>query len=248
MPIFEFEKVFDVNDYMLFYSPLLTPETSMKQADFVIKALKLDKGAKILDLCCGYGRISNRLAEQGYTVVGLDNSQGFLDIACAEAKKLNVEVEYVRGDMRQIHYEDEFDAVINIFTSFGFFSDEENFDVLKGVSSSLKTNGKFLIDTINRDWIIKNYLPYTVSVRNETYVADVNTFDPLTSINQTNRVIFSNNKIKKYEFFVRLYTYTEIAGLLKQTGLRAAASYGSFNTDVPYSLNSNRMIVISQKI
>lgn len=248
MPVFEFEKLFNVQDYLLVYSPMLTPEISLQQTDFVIKALNLEKGAKILDLCCGFGRISNRLAEQGYKVVGLDSSQGFLDIARDEAQKLNIEVEYVQGDMRHIPFEDEFDAVINIFTSFGFFSDNDNFDVLRGVSKSLKANGKFLIDVINRDLVIKNFLPYTVLNRNEAYIADINTFDPLTSVSRTSRVIFSNNEMKKSEFFVRLYTYTEIAALLSKTGLSVSSSYGSFSTDTPYSLNANRMILVSQKV
>jgi len=104
--------------------------------------------------------------------------------------------------------------VINIFTSFGFFSDEENYDVLKVISSSLKPNGKFLLDVMNRDYVIKNYLPYSVVKRDEVHVVDTNKFDPIASINLTSRVIFLKNEIKKSEFFVRMYTYAEMVNLL----------------------------------
>jgi len=108
MATFEFEKVFDVQNYMLAYSTIFTPETNLKQADFVIHTLNLDNGAKILDLCCGYGRISNRLSEKGFKVTGLGRSEGFLEIARDEAQKQNIDVEYVKGDMRFLPCKNDF--------------------------------------------------------------------------------------------------------------------------------------------
>ncbi len=247
MAIFEFDKVFNPEDYFYIYSPMITIERSLLQADFIIQALELVKGVKVLDLCCGHGRISNLLAERGYAIVGLDASNSFLKIAREEAKKLRLKITYLQGDMRKIPFKEEFDAIINIFTSFGYFSDEENSKVLKGVSKALKPEGKFLIDVVNRDWVLKNFLPYIASPRGEDYVVEINTFDALTSINLTERILFKEGKVKKTKFFVRMYTYTELKYLLSQVGLRVIASYGGFKMEEPFSLDSRRMILISQK-
>jgi len=247
MQVFEFDKVFNMEDYLYVYSPMLTPKTSLLQADFIADSLKLEKESEILDLCCGFGRISNILAQKGYKVTGLDNSADFLGIARDEAVKLNVEVEYVKENMLSLPFSERFDAVINVFTSFGYFSDAQNLQVLKEVSKSLKPKGKFLLDVINRDRIIKNFMPYVVTPRGEDYVVEINSFDLFTSTSISERILFKKNEIKKAKFFVRLYTYTELKTLLSQVGLEIIASFGSYNINEEYNLNSNRMIIIAEK-
>lgn len=245
---FEFEKVFDVEDYFTIYGPLLTQEVNEAQSYFIEEALSLNKSAKILDLCCGFGRITNNLAERGYSMSGLDISSGFLQIARQEAKNKHLKINYYLNDMRNLEFTEEFDAVISIFTSFGYFYDEDNFKVLQGISCSLKNSGKFLLDMFNREYILKNYLPYVVTKREEGYVAEINTFDILNSRNYSERILFRDGIIKKANFFVRAYTFTEIKNLLSKVGLKVIATYGNFKIDEPYTLNSRRMIVVATKV
>ena len=244
---FEFEKVFDVEDYFIIYGPLLTQEVNETQSNFIDEVLGLEKGSKILDLCCGFGRITNILAEKGYSMSGLDSSAGFLQIARLEAEKKQLKVMYYQDDMRNLEFVKEFDAVINIFTSFGYFCDEDNFKVLQNISNSLKKGGKFLLDMFNREYILKNYLPYVVSKREESYVSEINSFDIINSRNCTERILFREGIIKKANLFVRAYTFTEIKHFLSKVGLEVTATYGNFKIDEPYTLNSRRMIVLSIK-
>lgn len=118
--------------YLSTYIDRLTPEQTTKEVDFIVSTLDLEKGAKILDLACGHGRHSLELAKRGYRVTGVDYSEHFINIAKENAKKENVNVTYTQGDMREISYKDEFDAVVNIFTSFGYFKDDsDNVKVFK---------------------------------------------------------------------------------------------------------------------
>lgn len=248
MTEFEFEKVFGLEDYFIIYGPLLTQEVNETQSNFIDEVLGLEKGSKILDLCCGFGRITNILAEKGYSMSGLDSSAEFLQIARQEAEKKQLRVNYYQNDMRNLKFFEEFDAVINIFTSFGYFCDEDNFKVLQGISNSLKKGGKFLLDMFNREYILKNYLPYIVTKREEGYVAEINSFDIINSRNCTERILFRDGKIKKANLFVRAYTFTEIKCLLSKVGLKVTSTFGNFKIDEPYTLNSRRMIVLVIKV
>ena len=75
-------------------------------ADFIIPALGLPPGSRILDLGCGYGRNTIALARNGYSAVGLDNCGELLSIARSEAQEAGVHVHLVRADMRQMPFEE----------------------------------------------------------------------------------------------------------------------------------------------
>ena len=168
-PIFDFEAVFEPDDYLYFYGDALTEERTKKEIEFLVKELELDKPVKILDLACGHGRHTNHLAELEHSVTGVDITSGFLEIAKRDAKNKGLSVEYIQQDMREISFLNEFDRVFLLFTSFGYFQDEENFKVLKNVSGALNSGGLFCFDTFNRDAFLKNFLPYIVVEK-----ADVN--------------------------------------------------------------------------
>ncbi|MFN3699238.1 MAG: class I SAM-dependent methyltransferase, partial [Dictyoglomus sp.] len=132
------EAVFEPEDYFYFYEDLLTDEQTQIEVDFIRRELDLKEPKKILDVACGYGRHANRLALYGHYVIGLDINEKFLTMAREEAERLKVKVEYLFKDIRDMDYEEEFDAVISMFTSFGYYEDEDNFKILKNVSRALK--------------------------------------------------------------------------------------------------------------
>src|SRR5215475_2159297 len=142
------EDAFDA-DYLYFYEELLTPERTATEVEVVWKLLELEPGLELLDLACGHGRIANPLAERGLRVTGLDATPLFLDLAREDAAQRGVEVEYVEGDMRSIPWVDRFDRVLCWFTSFGYFPDEENRQVLAGVRGALRAGGVFAVEVIH---------------------------------------------------------------------------------------------------
>ena len=97
-----------------------------RETAFVVEALGLQEGDRVLDLACGHGRHAIALAQRGMVVTGQDLNEDYLRMARERRQRVKgVEIETVHGDMRDIPFTDEFDAVINMFTAFGYFESEE---------------------------------------------------------------------------------------------------------------------------
>lgn len=129
-----------------------------REVDFVVNTLELLPEASVLDLCCGYGRHSLELARRGFHVTGVDLSEALLYMARKRAEQERLSVTFIQSDMREIDFNEEFDAVINFFTSFGYLENEtEDEKVLERVATALKPDGKFLLDVLNRDRIVRSF-------------------------------------------------------------------------------------------
>ena len=147
------EEVFD-DDYLHFYADRLSAEPSDRETDQIVALLDRQPGAAVLDAPCGHGRIANRLAARGLEVVGLDSNSDFLALARRDAADAGVHVEYVQGDLRELPWSGRFDAVLNWYTSFGYFDDEGNSRVLSAYRRALKPGGRLLLEQINRDSLL----------------------------------------------------------------------------------------------
>ena len=112
----------------------------------MVKTLHLAPHSRILDLGCGAGRHSLALGERGFQVVGLDLSETLLAQARHEEQQRWFPIEFVQGDMRALPYENHFDAVICYFSTFGYFDDADNRQVLEQVNAALKPGGQLLLD------------------------------------------------------------------------------------------------------
>ena len=147
-----FETWFDTYYYHLFYVHRSAEEADELAAN-LRKMLHLPQGAKILDLACGKGRHSWSLAAHGYDVTGVDLSRNSIESAKAhESENLHFAVH----DMRRPVAINYFDAVVNLFTSFGYFeSHRDNLRMIDAVHACLKDNGIFLIDFLNAEQVGK---------------------------------------------------------------------------------------------
>lgn len=145
-----------------FRAPVFTPgapealAAAPTEAAAVWRTLKLKPGARVLDLACGTGRHSVLLARRGAFVVGVDKTEVYLAEARRNARGL-ANCLFARGDMRRLPFKGEFDAVMNIWTSFGYFAKySDDIKALKGVQRSLKPGGLFLIDLLDFAWVKKH--------------------------------------------------------------------------------------------
>jgi len=222
-------------------------ETS-RETDAIARMLQIDPGEKILDLACGFGRHSVKLAQRGFKVTGYDLSESFLKKAQELADSLEVKLQLTQGDMREIPYKDEFDVVINMFTAFGFFDNEkEDLKVLKGVHKALKPGGQFLMDVINRENAVRVDTPRRWMRENHSYLLEERFFDFFRSrLELTNHLILINGERKEANYSVRLYTLTEMLGLFNSAGLVLTDVYGDFSGAL-YNAESPRMILVAQK-
>lgn len=126
-------------DYLLFSEVILNEERTRFEIGQLLSLLNLPEGASILDLGCGQGRISVPLALRGYQVTGIDASDTLLDEARRRALASRAEAVFKSLDMRELDFADEFDAVLNLGTAFGYLeNEEENQDILHRVYRALK--------------------------------------------------------------------------------------------------------------
>jgi SAM-dependent methyltransferase len=235
--------------YLRVYQPLEAPEQVRREVDFIVKALDLPAGAKVLDLCCGQGRHSLELARRGFQVVGVDLSEALLYAARKRAESEGLSVTFLHCDMREIDFADEFDAVINMFTSFGYLESEaEDEKVLGKVAQALKSGGKFLLDVVNRDRLVRDFQAREWHAADEGWlVLEERTFDHLSGRTETRWVCVARDGVR-YERLssVRLYTASELRTMLERAGLKVTNLFGDYDGS-PYSWDSQRLIVVACK-
>jgi len=237
-------------DYLRMYEPILTPERTQREVDGIDNLLALPQGSSILDLCCGHGRHAIALAQRGYQITGQDLSEVFLHEAEKEAVAKGVHVDWVHSDMRNIPFENEFDAVINIFTAFGYLeTQDEDQQVLKQVSQALKPNGLFLLETLHREAFIRHFSPHMIEHRPDgLIVLEERNFDLLTSrANVKITMIYPYGERKEYGHAARVYTLTELAQMLTVAGLQVKASFGTWDGG-ELTIDSFRLILLAQKV
>jgi SAM-dependent methyltransferase len=243
---FEFprEDAFD-EDYLYFYEELLTPERTGAEVELVWKLLELEPGVELLDLACGHGRIANPLAERGVRVTGLDATPLFLELARNDAADRGVEVEYIEGDMRSIPWVERFDRVLCWFTSFGYFSDDENRQVLAGAYSALRPDGSFLVEMNHRDNLLGRYAEETVSERGEDRMVDRHRFDVQTGRSYDQRTVVRGGKSRTFDFSVRMFSAAELQDWLRAAGFRDTRAFGEDGELL--TLEHRRMAVVGRR-
>ena len=241
----ERDEVFD-EDYLYFYETLLTEEVSDRQADLIWRLLELEEGMEVLDLACGHGRIANRLAERGARVTGLDATPLFLQRAREDAERRGVDVEYVEGDMRDLPWEERFDRAVCWFTSFGYFEDDENRQVLRGVRRALKPGGAFLLDVQNLPFILRNLQADSVWERGGDLMIDRHDLDLSSGRMNAERIIVRGGHTRRFPYFVRMFTFTELRGWLLAAGFSNVTAHGRGEGD-ELTLESPRLFTLARR-
>lgn len=258
-PMDDIASMFSVDDYMFFYQDYLTGERSDAEARAVVDLLELDRprprSLRVLDLACGFGRIANRLALLGHRVTGVEYQRGFLEIARSAAAQIGIldapgygpSVSYIQGDMRTIDFDEEFDRAIMMFNSFGYFPDEENFQVLQGIAQALKPNGLLGFDIANRDGVLVNFHPHYVTEKDDALMINRFSFDVHTGRLHNQRVIFRDGVRKDLPFSVRLYSVTELRDLLARAGLTLERVYAEWDGQ-PLQYDSPSLVAVARKM
>jgi 2-polyprenyl-3-methyl-5-hydroxy-6-metoxy-1,4-benzoquinol methylase len=214
---FDFEGVFD-EDYLYFYEAILTPERTQEDVVKILELLEPVAGAEILDCPCGHGRIANALAERGLRVTGLDASELFLERARADAAERGVEVEYVHGDMRALPWHERFDALVNWFTSFGYFSDDENKTVLRQFHEALRPGGRLVLETQSITRILRNPMPQRWVEHDGDLMLDAWELDVENARFVTERTLVRDGTTRKTGFTVRWFSVPELRAWLEEAG------------------------------
>lgn len=236
-------------DYLRVYKHRDDTE-ARRQIDFLTRTLDLHPPGDVFDLNCGDGRHAIEFARRGYRVTGLDLSEELLAQAQKRARKLGLSIRFVRGDMREIPYERTFDLLVNFFTSFGYFrTDEENARVLRGIARALRPGGRFLMDYLNREQVLRTLTPQDRKTQDGTVIEQTRwvSGDPGRAgspVRINKRVTIRHGaQTRTYEESVRMYTFDELKIMLDKTGLRITHTFGDFDGR-PFEPDAPRLIVI----
>ena len=237
-------------DYLDVYGSSFSQQRAEAEAGFVIRTLGLQPDDAVLDLCCGQGRHAVELAKHGCAVAALDLSTEYLGLADEAARSAGVLLETVHADMREIPFGDRFDAVINMFSSFGYLESEaEDARVLMAIRGALKPGGVALLDLLNRDWVVANYeTEDSHTDADGTLYLEHRRLDLETSRNHVwFTVVAPDGGRREVDgHHIRLYTLREVRGMLDAAGLVYQGVHGGYE-DEPYSIETRRMIVIARR-
>jgi SAM-dependent methyltransferase len=217
----------------------------------ITKILGLEGSESILDIPCGYGRHSIELAKLGYRVTGSDINGVHLSKAGEKAKTEAVDITFRKESMIDIQDTEQFDAIINMFYSFGFFeSDEENFKVLTNFYNALKSEGKFLMHT---DVNIPRILSGKYKTDEKRKLQSGKTLHIIDKYDESSKriigiweIIDTDGTISRKDYSVRVYTKDEFIDLCHQAGFKNCESYSDWNGSA-YTDDSEDIIIVASK-
>ena len=132
---------------------------SLSDLEFYKKWLPQNKDAKILELCCGTGRLTIPIAKDGYNIKGVDYTLSMLERAKEKAFQAGLKIDFIEADIRGLNLEEKFDLIFIPFNSIHhLYKNEDLFDTLKVVRNHLKEKGLFLLDCFNPNiqYIVEN--------------------------------------------------------------------------------------------
>jgi ubiquinone/menaquinone biosynthesis C-methylase UbiE len=235
--------------YVREYEPLFDLVEDRRQVARLIELLELPAGSRILDLPCGQGRHAHLLAEAGFNVDGVDLSAHLL--ALAKQRGTGATLRYRHGDMRTLpqSWNRRFDAVLNLFTSFGFFDRAaDDARVIAECARVLKPGGLMVWHGGSRDGVMAKFLSRDWwTTADGTIVAQDRSFDPLSgflSIESTWQG--PKRPVERRSHRIRLYTASRLAELMLDAGLVVEQSWESF-TDRPLTRRSSEMLLVARK-
>lgn len=236
-----FASWFDSPYYHLLYQHRNTSEAAFFISN-LLEYLKMPKGARILDLACGKGRHSIYLNQQGYEVVGADLSPESIAAANEQA---NDTLQFVVHDMRKPIGMGDFDAVFNLFTSFGYFETEaEHLETLASAKTTIAAReGYLVIDFMNAYKTIQNLvLEETKTVRGIDFQ-----LRRFVENGYIVKEIGFNDQGQDYRFAerVRAFLLSDFEAMFERVGLRLQAHFGSFSLDAFDAALSDRLILIA---
>ncbi|MBL8683380.1 MAG: methyltransferase domain-containing protein [Myxococcales bacterium] len=241
------EEIF--NDDFLRTQRRYTPEQAKKEGDFIEASLGVEKGATVLDVGCGIGRQAVELASRGYEVLGMDLSLPMLSRASDTAQLRGVKLNFLQSDMLEMEFNELFDAAYCVGSTFGFFDDEKNADVIHRLHRALKPGGTLLLEVVNRDYAAPQHPAMTWYEADGCVCMEETQFNWFTSRLEGKRtLLLEDGRQREQKFSMRLYSLHELGKVLHGAGFRVIEVSGHQKTaGAFFGANSAMLIILAQK-
>jgi SAM-dependent methyltransferase len=237
------------NDDYLRAAEKVTDAQIGREVTFVEESLGVERNGTLLDLACGTGRHATELARRGYEVVGFDLSLAMLARAGEDAQERGAKLNFVQGDMREMAFEEQFDGVYCWSTSFGYFEEDKNCNVVERIGRALKAGGRFLLDVVNRDFLIRHAPSLAWFEGDGCVCMDEMNVDFITSRLKVKRtVMLDDGRSREIEYSIRVYSLHELGKILHEQGFKVREVSGRVETPgVFFGDESPRTIILAEK-
>ena len=237
-----FETWFDSPYYHILYQNRNEDEAKLF-IDHLMSALDPLDGQTFLDLACGKGRHAHYISEKGFETMGVDLSKNSIEFA----KQFETnQLQFAVHDMREVIANKQFDFILNLFTSFGYFDDiADNLKMLSSIHEMLTDKGIFVLDFFNSYKVVSNM------VESETKALSDIVFH--LSKNLVHKKIVKSinfaDKGKQYHFEeqVNVFSDKEILQMLDDKGFEVKHIFGDYHLMPFDKYTSDRFIVIASK-
>jgi ubiquinone/menaquinone biosynthesis C-methylase UbiE len=234
--------------YLHEYEPLFDLGQDRREVARLLEVLALPTGTRVLDCPCGQGRHAHLLAEAGFNVDALDYSATLLDQA--RARGTGTTLRYTQGDMRALpgRWSGRFDAVVNLFTSFGFFDEpQDDLRVLAQFARVLKPGGVLVWHGGARDGVMAKFLSRDWwSSADGTMFGQERHFDPLSGFLEITSTWRGPKGHGERSHRIRLYTASELASRMRDVGLVVEQAFDSWSPR-PLHRKSSEMMLVARK-
>jgi len=210
-------------------------QNTLDDVEFVSQTLNLSGQERILDMACGIGRHAIELARRGHSVVAVDLSPELIDRGRVLARSAGVEVEFLRADIRDLSFREEFDVVLNLWEGgIGYLeNDEENLKVFRVISRALKLGGQHLAGPIINADFARKHFPIRMWEKSKKMIM----LSELQWLDETSEIIDASWRLKRTPGGAwrmdegartgcyRLYSPSEISSILTDVGLSVVSQY-----------------------
>ncbi|MBI4636613.1 MAG: class I SAM-dependent methyltransferase [Candidatus Rokubacteria bacterium] len=231
-----------------------SPMDAAGDVQWITGLVAREPGARVLDAPCGFGRHSIEFARRGYRVTGVDFNETEVGRAREAAREAGVAIELVCADIRDMEFAGEFDLAVNLFSSIGYFSDDEDRLVLDRFWRALGPGGAFVLDTRNRDQLVRSLAPeerrrvdgWTLRVEHSFDVATSRWHARWWRLRDTSTRARGETGELIGESEIRLYSAHELSAMLRPERWRSVELYGGLD-GTPFSLDAPRLVLVAWK-
>jgi SAM-dependent methyltransferase len=202
---------------------------------------------RLLDLCCGFGRLTLEFAGRGFACTGVDLSPGYLEAAREDAAAEHLDIEFIQADIRDFVRPAYFDVAVNLYISFGYFSDpQDDKQALANAYHSLKRGGALVIETLGKETAARDFVQ-AEWFRRAGYLV-LTEYSPIDSWGalQNHWILIREGERAEKVFTQRLYAASELRALLLETGFSRVEIYGGWD-EAPYDHNAETLILVGRK-
>lgn len=222
-----------------------TPDETAAHVAGVLALLGLQPGQRVLDVPVGTGRVAVPLAEAGLDVTGVDLHAAPLSLARQAAAEAGVPIELHQRDMRDLPWEGRFDAVLNLWGSFGYFDDAGNLAFATAARRALNPGGQLLIEGPGAEGLFTSWAPRRWSRWGEVLVTEEASYEPATGVVTSVWTFVHQGRELVRTWRMRVYSAAELAGLLRAAGFSEVRFYGSWD-GAALKIGSPRTIAVAR--